>query len=196
MKKIEFEEVYPLNEYEKIREPFRHQIIELKKKRRIQVGPFLSLTFENRDTLLFQIQEMMRTEHLHDRTKVEEEINVYNDLVPGPRQLSAALLIEIPEQEKAGEILDKLIGIDKENRVYFQIAQKKKVAGVFETGGGSKGKIRPARFVRFKWGFVEIETFRIEKECHLVIDDPNYKERTAISEETKKVLLEDLESEE
>jgi hypothetical protein len=191
MKQIEFEEILPLEEYEKSRESFRQQVIELKKIRRVQVGPYVSVTFENRETLLFQIQEMVRAEHLHDRSKIQEEIDVYNDLVPGPRELSATLFIEITEQDKIKEILDKLIGIDKENRLFFQIAQKKKIPGIFESGRSSEQKISSVHFVRFKWSFAEIETFRME-ESHLVIDHPNYKERALISKGTKKVLLEDL----
>lgn len=196
MKKIEFDEVHPFDEYEKIRDSFRQQVIDLKKKRRIQVGPYVSMTFENRETLLFQIQEMVRTEHLHDRAKVQEEIDVYNDLIPGPRELSATLFIEITEQDKIREILEKLIGIDKENRVYFQVAQKKKVYGIFQSGRSSEQKISSVHFIRFKWSFAEIETFRMERENHLVIDHPNYKERAVISEETKKILLEDLDESE
>jgi hypothetical protein len=193
MKKIEFEEILPLEEYEKVREPFRQQVIELKKIRRVQVGPHVSVTFENRETLLFQIQEMVRAEHLHERAKIQEEIDVYNDLLPGLRELSATLFIEITEQNKIREILDKLIGIDKENRLFFQIAQKKKIPGVFESGRSSEQKISSVHFVRFKWSFAEIETFRME-ESHLVIDHPNYKERALISKETKVVLLEDLDA--
>ena len=196
MKKIEFEEVRPLEEYEKIRESFRREVIDLKKKRRLQVGPYVSLTFENRDTVLFQIQEMMRTELLHDRAKIQEEIDVYNDLIPGPRELSATLFIEITEQNKVKEVLDKLIGVDKENRVYFQIAQKKRVPAIFESGRSSEEKISSVHFLRFKWNFVEIETFRMEKESSLVIDHPTYKERALISDETKKIILEDLEESE
>jgi len=192
MEKIEFEEVHPPDESEQIRDSFRQQVIDLKKKRRIQVGPYVSLTFENRETILFQIQERVRTEHLHDRAKIQEEIDIYNGLIPRPRELSAAFFIEITEQNKIKEILDKLTGIDKENRLSFQIAQKKKIPGIFESGRSSEQKINSVHFVRFRWSFAEIETFRMEKENALVIDHPNYKERAAISEETKKILLEDL----
>jgi hypothetical protein len=196
MKKIEFEDVHPLEEYEKIRELFRQQVIDLKEKRRLQIGPYISITFESRETVLFQIQEMIRTEHLNDRAKIQAEIDAYSDLIPGSRELSATLFIEITEQNKVKEVLDKLIGIDKENRLYFQIAQKKRVPGIFEAGRSTEEKISSVHFVRFKWNFVEIETFRMEKESYLVIDHPNYKERALISDETKKMLLEDLEESE
>lgn len=195
MKELDFSDVRPLPEYEKIRDSFRQEVIQQKKKRHLQVGPYVSLAFENRETVLFQIQEMMRTEHLHDREKVQEEIDTFNDLIPGPRELSATLFIEITEQERVRPILDQLIGIDRDNRVYFEVGRKKKVFGVFESGRSNEEKISSVHYVRFKWSPAEIETFRMEDENHLVIDHPNYKHRTALTEETKKLLLEDLDSE-
>lgn len=192
MKKIQFEDVHPLSEYEKIRNDFRREVIEQKKLRRLQVGPYVSLVFENRDTVLFQIQEMVRTEHLQGQAKIQEEIGAFNDLIPGRRELSATLFIEITEAAKAKEVLDRLIGIDRPNVVYFQIGGKKRVHAVFEAGRSAADKISAVHYLRFKWDFTLIETFRMEKENELVIDHPRYKERTIIPEETKKTLLDDL----
>ncbi len=191
MKKIEFEELSPLAEYEKIRDSFRQGIMEEKKKRRVQVGPYVSLTFENRETILFQIQEMLRVERIEDPAKVQEEIDVYNDLIPEEGALSATLFIEITDEGKIKEILDRLIGIDRPNIVHFQIG-KKKVPAIFEGGRSTDEKISAVHYVRFKWNPTTIETFRSEKENYLVVEHPNYKERALISEETKKALLEDL----
>lgn len=191
MKKIDAEELHSLAEYEKIRDAFRQEIIEEKKKRRIQVGPYVSLTFENRETLLFQIQEMLRVERVEDPAKIQEEVDVYNELIPEEGELSATLFIEITDEAKIKEILDRLIGIDKPDVVYFQIG-KKKVPGIFEGGRSTEKKISAVHYVRFKWNPTAIETFRSEKENYLVVEHPNYKERTLISDETKKALLEDL----
>ena len=192
MKKLEFQDIIPLQEYEKIRESFRQSVIEQKKRRHVQVGPYVSLAFENRDTVLFQVQEMIRAERLQDPAKIQEEIDVYNDLIPGARELSATLFIEITEEGKIQEILNRLIGIDKENMVYFQIGKKKRLPAIFEAGRSKEEKISAVHFVRFKWDFTQIETFRSGNENFLVIDHPNYREQTAISEALKKELLEDL----
>ncbi len=191
MKKIEIEELHPLAEYEKIRDSYRQGIMEEKKKRRVQVGPYVSLTFENRETILFQIQEMLRVERVEDPAKVQEEIDVYNELIPEEGELSATLFIEITDEGKIKEILDRLIGIDQPNIVYFQIG-KKKVPALFEGGRSTEEKISAVHYVRFKWSPTTIETFRSEKDNYLVVEHPNYKERTPISEETKKALLDDL----
>lgn len=191
MRKIDPEELHSLADYEKIRDSFRQEIMEEKKKRRVQVGPYVSLTFENRETILFQIQEMLRVERIEDPAKVQEEIDVYNDLIPEEGELSATLFIEITDEGKIKEILDRLIGIDRPNIVHFQIG-KKKVPAIFEAGRSTDEKISAVHYVRFKWNPTTIETFRSEKENYLVVEHANYKERTLISEETKKALLEDL----
>ena len=75
MNKLTLTDIRPLSEYEPIRKDFRGRIIELKRNRRVPLGEYITLVFENRDTLLFQIQEMMRTEHIYDQSKIQDEID-------------------------------------------------------------------------------------------------------------------------
>jgi hypothetical protein len=106
------QDLLPVAEYEQQREQFRSQIIALKQRRRISVGPLITLVFENRETLRFQTQEMIRVEHILDPHKVQEELDVYNALMPGSGELSATLLIEITEQDRMKEWLDVFMGLD------------------------------------------------------------------------------------
>ena len=96
MKKIDASELLDLTAYEKAREAMRAAIIELKKNRRVSIGDRVTLLFENRETVLFQIQEMVRTERIVDDAKVQDELDTYNALIPDPGELSATLFIEIP----------------------------------------------------------------------------------------------------
>ena len=96
MRKIELKDIRNIAEYEKVRDAMRAEIIALKKNRRLEVGPNLSLVFENRQTVLFQIHEMVRTERLVDDARIQDEIDAYRNLIPGPDELSATLFIEIP----------------------------------------------------------------------------------------------------
>ena len=98
--KIELKDVVNFFEYEKVRDAMRARIIELKRRRRVSVGSHLSLVFENRDTLLFQIQEMCRVERITDDARVQDELDVYNALLPRPGELSATLFIEITEKDQ------------------------------------------------------------------------------------------------
>lgn len=85
------QDLLPAAEYERQREQFRSQIITLKQRRRTSVGPLVTLIFENRETLRFQTQEMIRVEHILDPHKIQDELDVYNALMPGAGELSATL---------------------------------------------------------------------------------------------------------
>jgi hypothetical protein len=136
-------------DYERQREQFRAKIIALKQRRRISVGPLVTLTFENRETLRFQTQEMIRVEHIRDPQKVQEELDVYNALMPGSGELSATLLIEITEQDRMKEWLDMFMGLDHGDTVAIR-AGSEQVFGQFEGGHSHETKISAVHFVRFR----------------------------------------------
>lgn len=89
MKPLKTDDLISIEEYDRQRASFRASIIALKQRRRISVGPLITLVFENRDTLRFQVQEMIRAESIVDPVKVQEELDVYNALLPDPDELSA-----------------------------------------------------------------------------------------------------------
>ena len=136
-------------EYEKERTAFRRRIIELKKRRRLAVGDLVTLIFENRDTALFQIQEMIRTERIFDSDKVQDEIDVYNALLPDTNELSATLFIEITDSERIQELLDSFQEIDRPGMVGIQVGDEH-VDAEFEEGHSKEDKISAVHFVRFK----------------------------------------------
>lgn len=136
-------------EYERQREQFRSQVIALKQRRRISVGPLITLIFENRETLRFQTQEMIRVEQILDSHKVQEELDVYNALMPGSGELSATLLIELTEQERMKEWLDVFMGLDHGETVAIR-AGTEQVFGLFEGGHSHETKISAVHFVRFR----------------------------------------------
>jgi Protein of unknown function (DUF3501) len=84
-----------------LREDRRRRVIALKERRRVEVGPYLSFVFENREALLFQIQEMCRAERIIDDARIQEEVDVYSALLPGPGGLSATLFIEIADKDRS-----------------------------------------------------------------------------------------------
>jgi hypothetical protein len=112
MKPIDREEILPLAEYERIREPFRARIIAEKKRRRIQIGPKATAVFENRETVMLQIQEMLRTERITRPTAVQHEIDTYNESVPTDDELSMTLMIEIVDKEEREAFLRDAVGFE------------------------------------------------------------------------------------
>ncbi len=193
MKKLELSDIRKIYEYEKVREEMRRRVIDLKRRRRVQVGRHLCFVFENRETVLFQIQEMCRVERIVDEAKVQEELDVYNDLIPGENELSATLMIEIEDASEIKPILDRLMGIDAGEYVWIQVGKEYAIPAQFEPGRSDeeRGKISAVHFVRFRFPPEAMKAFR-EQEVSLVVDHPGEKARTRIPEEVRASLLEDL----
>jgi hypothetical protein len=182
-------------EYEKVREERRRRVIALKQKRRVEVGPYLSFVFENRETLLFQIQEMCRAERIIDDVRVQDEIDVYSALLPGAGELSATLFIEIAEKDQIKPVLDRFMGIDVGGQVWLETEGGLRVPGVFEAGHSDeeKGKLAAVHFVRFTFSSEAMSAFR-SSAVDLVTDHPAARARARLSDETKAELLTDLSS--
>jgi len=143
------QDVISHEEYERQREGFRSRIIALKQRRRISLGPLMTLVFENRDTVRFQIQEMIRVERIFDPQKVQDELDVYNALLPAPNQLSATLLIEITDEATMKEWLDRFMGLDHGEKLAIECGGER-AFGVFEGGHSHETKISAVHFVRFR----------------------------------------------
>ena len=149
MKQLIQTDLLSIADYERQREPFRSQIIALKQRRRISVGPLVTLIFENRETLQFQTQEMIRVEHILDPRKIQDELDVYNALMPEAGELSATLMIEITEPDRMKEWLDVFMGLDHCETVAIR-AGSQQVFGQFEGGHSHETKISAVHFVRFR----------------------------------------------
>ena len=193
MKKLERSDVKNIYDYEKVREEVRRGIIELKRRRRVPVGKHLCFVFENRETALFQVQEMCRVERIVDETKILEEVEVYNDLIPGDNELSATLLIEIEDRAGIQPVLDRLMGIDTGEHVWIQVGKEYAIPAQFEPGhsDAERGKLSAVHFVRFAFPPGAIEAFK-KQDVYLVVDHPGEQARRRIPDEVKVSLLEDL----
>ncbi len=110
---LTLDDIADLRAYERERDEFRPYIIELKKKRRIHVGTIMTLLFENRHTIRFQIQEMARVEKIATDAGIDTELRTYNPLISRPGKLSATLFIELTSEEQLREWLPKLVGVER-----------------------------------------------------------------------------------
>jgi hypothetical protein len=111
-RRLTLDDIADLPTYERERDGFRRHIIDLKRRRRVAVGPLLTLLFENRETIRFQIQEMARVERLESDEQIEGELRAYNPLIPEPGMLVATLFIELTSDDLLREWLPKLVGIE------------------------------------------------------------------------------------
>ena len=201
--RIALKDVLNFFEYEKVRTEMRGRVIDLKRVRRVPVGEHLSFVFENRDTVLFQIQEMCRVERITDGARIQDEIDVYNALLPGPGELSATLFIEITDKAQIQPVLDRFIGIDAGGidaggidvrpTVWIQVGKDFAVRGEFEAGHSDeeKGKLSAVHFVRFAFPPEAVRAFA-DSPVHLVVDHAAVRARAELPAETKAQLLQDL----
>jgi prolyl-tRNA synthetase len=112
VRKLTVDDIVDHRAYERERDDFRAAIIALKKRRRVALGDFVTLVFENTDTMRFQVQEMARAERMLTDDAIAGEVATYNELIPDPGELSATLFVELTDDASLREWLPKLRGIE------------------------------------------------------------------------------------
>lgn len=192
MEKIKLADLLDITEYEKIRPESRQEVMDHKKIRRIQLGSEISLTFEDRTTIIFQIQEMMRAERLVHDSHIQAEIDVYNDLIPDQGELSATLFIEITESDQVKEKLHKFLGLTDGESLWLQIGDTK-IYAAFEEGRAEEDKISSVHYIRFTLTKSVQENLKNSAiEAKIGIDQGTYKYTTVLSSDSRKSLINDL----
>ena len=190
MKRLELSDLLDLIEYERQRDAFRDHIIEYKRPRRIGVGDYLTFVFEDRDTMRFQVQEMVRAERIVEEAAIQAELDVYNELIPGDAELSATLMIEIPQSSQIRSELDRLIGVDE--HVSLEIGSEK-VQASFDPKQFEQDRISAVQYVRFALGPELSRRFTDPTlSVRLRVDHPNYRACTELSPESRASLARDL----
>ncbi len=190
---ITVDDILDIAQYEKRRPAYRARMIEAKKHRRVHVGPIMTFVFENRDTVLFQIQEMMRVERMVHDEQIQHEIDTYSRLLPTRDELSATLLIEITDKEKIKAILDSLVGLT-EHCVYLVIGETE-IEAMFDEEQSEEGRISAVQYIRWKLDEQEIERLRFgQAEVSLMIRHPNYHHFTRLTDEQRDAIARDLDS--
>ena len=106
-------EIVPLDRYGPLRDAYRERVIAYKRTRRVALGEHATLLFEDRETLRFQVQEMLWVERIGEPAKVQAELDVYNELMPSEADLSATLFLEISEASEIRPTLERLVGLDR-----------------------------------------------------------------------------------
>ncbi|MGE0127877.1 MAG: DUF3501 family protein [Blastocatellales bacterium] len=192
MNKVVLSEILDIAQYEKARDSFRRRVIELKKNRRVPVGPMVTFVFENHATVLFQIQEMMRAERLVNDDAIQHEIDTYNQLLPGESELAATMLIELPDAARIRDGITKFHGVNTGEATYLQIGDER-APGVFDAGQSDDRRISAVQYVRFRFNDAQRAAFVTgAQEARLVINHPNYRHETLITGATHEALTKDF----
>ena len=191
-RKLTLDDIADLRAYEREREAFRAHVIELKRRRRVHLGTIVSVVFENRDTMRFQVQEMARVEKILTDEGIQEELDVYNPLIPEPGQLCATLFLELTTDEQMREWLPKLVGI--EQSLVFRLPDGSEVRNSVEAAHASqltRENITAAvHFVEFRFTPDQVAAFG--EGTVLAVDHPDYREAVELSPVTVSELLQDL----
>ncbi len=193
MRPVRRDELLDLVAYEKSRDAYLAKTIAYKRSRRVPVGDRLTFIFENRETVRFQIQEMLRAERTVKEEKIEDELAVYNELVPGPNELSATLMIEITESRAIRSELDRLVGIDE--HVFLDVGDRT-VQATFDPKQFEEERISAVQYVRFPLG-PELACRFCDPTvpARLRVEHPSYRESTPLDGEVRASLAADLASE-
>jgi hypothetical protein len=193
-RKLRLDDIADLRAYERERAEFRTSVIALKKRRRVHVGPIVTLLFENRDTIRFQIQEMARAERILTDEGIETELGIYNPLIPEPGHLAATMFIELTSDDQLREWLPKLVGI--EHHVVFRLGDGDEVRCEVDPDHErqlTRDEITASvHYVHFTLTPDQVARFA-QGPVELAIDHPAYLHATPLAEDTRSELLADLE---
>jgi hypothetical protein len=180
----------PLEVFEAEREAMRARVIEHKARRRVALGDRLTMLFEDRETIRWQVLEMCRVEGIRDPEGMAHELAVYNELVPGPRELSATLFIEITEPGRIRPELDRLVGLDES--VSLEIGDRR-VRADFDRRQLEEDRISAVHYLRFALSPADVAAFADRgTPVALRADHPNYAARAALVGAVRESLVVDL----
>jgi uncharacterized protein DUF3501 len=192
MGKVTRSEILDIAQYEKVRNDFRARIIAQKKRRRLGVGPVITLVFENHETVLSQIQEMMRAERIVDDAAIQHEIDTYNQLLPEPNELAATMFIELADAGSVREEITKFHGLNTGEATYLQVGADR-LPAIFAAGQSDDRRISAVQYLRFRFTGDQREAFiKGRVEVKLVTAHPNYRHAAAIDGELQRELAADF----
>lgn len=197
MKPIERREILGIADYETIRDHFRARVIAEKKHRRVAVGANATATFENRDTVLLQIQEMIRTERITREAAIQHEIDTYNQLVPGDGEISCTLMIEIADAKERDAFLVAARGFERHVSL---VVGGERARAKWDPALELEDQTPAVHYLKFALGERAIGSLRGATQgdatithVELEVDHAVYRARATLAAETIVVLGEDLE---
>ena len=196
---LTLEDIADQRAYERERDGFRAQVIAKKKLRRISVGPVITLTFESRLTMRFQVQEMARAEKMFSDEQIQHELDVYNRLLPSPGELSATLFIELTTEEELRTWLPLLVGVQRSCELHIGSDDPARVIvstpeEEHESNLSRAETTSAVHYVRFLLTPADVEAFALGP-VRLVVNHPEYPDGrpgTLLSDATRAELSADL----
>ena len=182
-----------LEEYAQQRDEFRSRVLEHKKSRRAQIGTHASLYFEDRLTIQYQVQEMLRIEKVFEAGGINEELAAYNPLIPDGKNWKATFMVEYPDADERRVALTKLIGI--EDRVWVQCGAESKVYAIADEDldRTTDEKTSAVHFLRFELPESFVDSLKSGESLSIGIDHENYAfSADPVTDDIRRSLVADL----
>jgi Protein of unknown function (DUF3501) len=186
-------DVLDLRAYERVREAYRARVIARKRDRRVGLGPIMTLVFECIDTVRFQVQEMARVEKIITDEAIQVELDIYNRLLPGERELSATLFIELTSDDALRGWLPQLVGIERQIGLSIDGDVVMSTPESQHATALTREAVTPAvHYLRFGLSDAQVARFGDAAEVALVATHPAYEARTILPPAVRAELLGDL----
>ena len=193
MNKLSRDDLMSLEQYAEVRPAFRDKVMEHKKNRRLHLGTNAALYFEDRLTMQYQVQEMLRIEKIFEAEGINEELDAYNPLIPDGSNWKATFMVEFPDVEERKAMLAQLVGI--ENRVYVQVADFDRVHPIADEDleRDTEEKTSAVHFLRFELPAEQVAALKGGAALVAGIDHENYRvEVSPVPDNIRESLVADL----
>jgi hypothetical protein len=190
------DDILDLRAYERVRDDYRRHVIELKRRRRVALGPILTAVFECAETVRFQVQEMARAERITTDEGIQQELDVYNRLLPTEGELSATLFVELTTEEELRYWLPRLVGVER--ALVFELGEPVdlRLPGAPEAthaGALTRESVTAAvHYVRFPFPRPARERLSRGEPVALAVRHPSYEARAVLAPDVRAALVADL----
>ena len=193
MEKLTRESLYSLEQYAGLRDQFREQVIAHKRNRRLALGTNATLYFEDRMTMQYQVQEMLRIERIFEAEGIQDELDAYNPLIPDGSNWKATFMVEFPDIDERRAMLSRLVGV--ENRVWLQVGDLSRIVPIADEDleRDTEDKTSAVHFLRFELPPEQVEALKSGAPLAAGIDHEMYQvEIRPVAENIRQALLKDL----
>ena len=191
---LERQDLLTLEEYAEKRSSIRLETIQVKKLREVHLGEHIRMIFENKQTVQYQVQEMLRIEKIFESSEIQDELDVYNALVPNGANLKATMMIEYSDVAERIVALTELIGVEKS--IYFQVGNHEKAFPICNEDLERETDVKTSavHFMRFEFTQEMIHDFIAGSAIKVGSTHPNYDYEMTLDTESQKVLSGDFTS--
>ena len=190
--RLTIDDLLKLEDYAVQRPALRAQVLEYKRHRTLALGPHMTLAFENRHTIRYQVQEMLRIERIFERAAIQDELDAYNPLIPDGSNWKASCFIEYPDEQERRAALARLRGVER--HLWAQVAELPRVTAIADEDleRSDDDKTSAVHFLRFELDALQVAVLKAGGGVRFGVDHPAYCHSVTAPDAVRRALLADL----